>query len=82
MLTTIALVVWISCGVLAYGLTLGDFEGQYQRPAFDHRVIAGFMAFFGPFGLLAAVFSIITGGGFRHGLRWTRDTPSLEKPNE
>ena len=47
-------VVWIACGVIAYGMTLFDFERDF--PFFGgHLGIARTMGGFGPVGLLVAI---------------------------
>lgn len=44
--------IWLLCGCIAYGLTLGDFTKQF--PYGKHHEIANFMFIGGPIGLLVA----------------------------
>ena len=49
-------VVWVICGILAYGLTLNEFESQF--PFFTGNTsIAWFLGLTGPFGLITALLS-------------------------
>jgi len=65
--------LWILCGILAYGITLGYFYGEFpENLAYDQIVskrsrLAITMAAAGPSGLLVSYFG---SGRVRHGLRF------------
>jgi len=65
-------IVHIVCGVLAYGLTFGYFQGYFHRSADERRigdiVFSVFMGCFGPIGLFVASFLALMDGW--HGLKW------------
>jgi len=74
----VAVVVWIVCGVVAYGATFADFQMEFRsiasrRTLVADRYIAIVMAVFGPIGIVvtAAI------GKFKHGLiyrsPWTEE---------
>lgn len=66
----LALVVWIVCGVLAYGLTFAYFQDNWPALAWSHRVgdrvIASTFFLMGPGGLFVA----FVGSRCRYGLRY------------
>jgi hypothetical protein len=51
----IALIVlgWVVCGVIGWGLTLGDFTTEF--PAYKNWGIAAFIALTGPFGVFVSI---------------------------
>jgi hypothetical protein len=53
MLTIILVVVWVVCGVLAYGITKGAFLRICDSSS--HEPFYWFCAFVGPIGLIGAV---------------------------
>ncbi len=63
-------VVWIACGVLAYGLTFGHFQRRWPGIAKEmrsnHRALALLLAIVGPLG----VFIALTNGSAKHGLKF------------
>lgn len=60
--------VWVLCGVLAYGITFGYFTREYPRSnPREHIAISVVMAVSGPFGL---VNSIICSRLVEHGIRY------------
>ncbi len=66
----IALVVlgWIACGVLAYGLALADWCGNYRwMPVRSHVGISAAMGILGPVGLVIA---LLMSNFAQHGMRW------------
>lgn len=68
---SITALLWIGCGVLAYGLTFAHFQGKYPTIAIetlpDDRRVATFMAIAGPIGLFVA---LIQGEPRKYGLRF------------
>ena len=63
-------VIWIVCGVWAYGLTFGHFQRRWPEIAkgmeSSHRALALLLAIVGPLG----VFIALTNGSAKHGLKF------------
>lgn len=61
--------IWVVCGVLAYGLTFGDYQREWPELSVKNyqsdRQFAFFIAITGPIGL---VVSLINNRG--HGFKW------------
>jgi hypothetical protein len=66
-------IIWIACGVLAYGATLAYFQREYPSTAleFEHndRAFAVLLGTLGPIGLFVAV---VSNKRFKHGFMWRR----------
>lgn len=61
-------VVWITCGVLNWGVTLGDFSADFPEwPHRSHYGIAAGMALMGPLG---TVVTTLLSNFWQHGLVW------------
>jgi hypothetical protein len=68
-----AVIVWIICGILAYGLTLGYFQREYPVIAdADYAGDAGRALVFGCAGPLGLMIALPCSGFGRHGLMWRR----------
>lgn len=57
-------VLWLVCGVLAFGFTLAYFQARFPR--YNHYGFALFVGIFGPAGLIVA----IAKGDLKHGLKF------------
>ncbi len=72
------LLVWVVCGVLAFGVTYGNFQGHIPELAWAKRRadagIATAFALGGPFGLFVAT---LLSGFWQYGLRY-RPMPRAE----
>lgn len=72
LLLIVAVVVWIGCGVLAYGLNLAYFQGKYPNVReSEDRKFALTVALFGPIGL----FVCLVMGGTKYGLQFQIKDP-------
>ena len=65
MIWALLVVGWVVCGVLAYGLTLADFQDRWPVLSYEHRrtdyafaIVVGTM---GPLGLVAAAIALVIG---------------------
>lgn len=67
----ILILVWVVCGVLAYGITLAYFTAKWPQFAYKNRksnlALLRLMGFSGPFGLIIAFFF---SGFCKYGLRF------------
>ena len=63
-------VIWIVCGVWAYGLTFGYFQGRWpvltKSMEGGHRILALNIAIGGPFGVCFVLWE----GGIQYGLKF------------
>lgn len=70
-LISITVVVWVTCGILAYGFCLGYFDGEFPQFSYKNRrmrySLALMLGVMGPMGLLV---NVIASESFTHGLRW------------
>ena len=68
----LVILVWIACGVFAYGLTFAYYQGKYPGLAAEDymsdRIFALIPAVCGVVGLFASL--ICTNFGREYGLRW------------
>ena len=66
---------WLVCGVLAYGVTLGDYLWQTEKggssldPEWKRNDLS-FSVFIGLLGPLGLLVSFFLSGFAQHGLRW------------
>lgn len=69
----ILLLIWIACGVAAYGFTVADFQRSFPALAAESlaadRWLGVFLGLLGPASLVAIFFAtaITTGRPFKHG---------------
>lgn len=71
MYIAIAVVAWLACGVLAYGITLADFQRRFPLLADlpGHRAMdMGMALIYGAMGPPGLVFMFCLSGFARHGL--------------
>jgi hypothetical protein len=61
-------IIWIACGVLAYGAALAEFSAGMPDDHKLNRACAVAAGLLGPMGLLLQTL----GGGFKHGFMWRR----------
>lgn len=70
--------VWAVCGVLAYGITLAYFQGQYPRVRDKGDWYAGLVpGLAGPIGLFIAV---LFSQGCKHGIKFIPEGPDRNAP--
>lgn len=69
--TRVCIVAWVVCGLFAYGIALGDFQGSYPEFAYSQRgsdmAFSLVMAALGPVGL---GLSFLESNFCEHGLRF------------
>ena len=61
------IVIWVICGIIAWGATLGTVTERWGYPSRDHYGFALFISCMGPFGLVLSVF---LSNIFQHDFKW------------
>lgn len=69
----IILLIWVACGVAAYGAIFADFQGAFpliaSESAASNRIMSATVSILGPFSLLVVVLFtwVRDGRPFKHG---------------
>ena len=67
----VAALLWVACGILAYGIQTAYSQPLFYRVRASHRFLAAYLGCIGPLGLMIAFFM----GEFAyHGLQWHHET--------
>lgn len=70
MLILATIIIWVICGILAYGLTFAYFQREFSVSSgvdyFIYCGVATYMGILGPIGLIIH----LTLGNCKHGFKW------------
>ncbi len=67
----ILILLWIICGIYAYGITYGYFQKEFSIIARQVRYEDGFIALlFAGFGIIGLIASYFLSGFVKHGLKY------------
>ena len=65
------IIIWVICGILAYGITFGYFQRKFPLLAKrSYMEDAGFATIIGIFGVVGLLLSVCLSGFCRYGLKF------------